>query len=295
MRLPLTALLALTLLPVAAADAAPKNGRIVYNADRALQSILPDGSDQQVVTDMWDFQRPSPSPDGKRLVVASNNDLVLLSSADGSETGRIGLSGRTWVGDPAWSPRGGEIAFASCEKTEFTDIEDCVKFGVYRVRLDGTHVRRVAEGFDPSWSSDARSLTFMHKVRPHDKDGNECFGVYVARRDGSRLRRVVPRAKKCIGADFLDAAPFFGPRDKRIIFHGRPDLLSVKLDGTGTRRLVHSKRVNSIWATQLSPDGRRIVYGARHSVYVTSATKGGRGRRIAEAPHPNALAWLAAQ
>jgi dipeptidyl aminopeptidase/acylaminoacyl peptidase len=294
MRVFLIGFIVLSALLPAAADAAPKNGRIVFGNINELLSLRSDGSDARVLTDKWEHQEVSGSPDGARLVTTANEAIVFVSAADGSEVGRIERPGEFFLGSAEWSPRGSELAYQECDKSEFTDIDECVTWGIYRVPVAGGARKRVAEGVDPNWSADGRWLTFLHKVRPHDKNGNECYGIYVARRDGSKLRRVYPRAKRCVGSlEIGFARPFFGPRRRSILFGAGDGLWRVRLDGTHKRRVLRASRGRNVFLSRLSPDQKRIAYTADGGVWVTSASRGGRGKRVADARYPNALAWLA--
>ena len=295
----IASLAGLSLCAPAGAAAAPRNGRIVFGELSKLFSVRPDGSHRQRLTDGWSHSGLAPSPDGRSLVTAADGRLALISPSTGEEVGEVPVQGKRWIGSASWSPGGGELAFHACDKTEVTDVEECVRYGVYTIRRDGSRMRRVAEGIEPSWSRDGKRLTFMHSVRPHDSGGNECYGIYVARRDGSRLRRVLPRRDRChFGGDF-DVEPVFGPGDARIIFTREHGIVSVRLDGRDARRLVSIRRGYLPGAARLSPDGRRLLYALRDfrrsgvGIQVTSPRGGGRGRRIATASRPtNALAWL---
>ena len=287
------------LVPAVSAGAPPRNGRIVFGEASKLFSVRPDGGDRKRLTDSWSHVGLAPSPDGDTLVTAANGRLALISPSTGEEVGEVPVSGKSWIGSPSWAPDGSELAFQACDKTEFTDIEECVRYGVYRVRPDGSHLRRVAEGIEPSWSRDGKRLTFMHSVRRHDSSGNECYGIYVARRDGSELRRVLPRRERCHFGPDHHVAPVFGPGDRRIVFTREHGIVSVSLDGRGARRLVSIGRGYLAEPARLSPDGRRLIYMLRDfrrpgfGIQVTSPRRGGRGRRVATTSRsPNALAWL---
>jgi Tol biopolymer transport system component len=290
--LTLTLALAATLLAAGTADAKQRNGRIFYGALSDLSSIRPDGTDRHVLPRQWDEIDIAASPDGRRLVVAGTQELEIWDSSTGEQVDDVPLPGRTWIGAASWAPSGRELVFQSCDKTEFTDIEECVRYGIYRVRPDGSGLKRLVAGGNPSWSPDGRSLTLVRNVRPFDRNGNECPGIYTVRRDGTRLRRVLPRRRNCS----FDGGPlFFAGAGNRIVYTtegGRGGLWSMRVNGTGIRRLVRMPRGAALSHAALSPDGRRIVYTARRGMYVTGAARGGRGRRVATLSYTtNALTW----
>jgi Tol biopolymer transport system component len=289
------ALLAAMVVPAVSAHAAPSNGRIMFSDISELFSVKPDGSDRQRVTDGWIHDWFAPSPDGRSLVSDGNEELVLSDASTGARIGSVPLPGKSWIGAPVWAPDGSEIAFQACDETEFTDIEDCVKYGVYRVRPDGSGLKRVTEGSSPTWSADGRSLVFVGRVRRYDSNGNECNGIFIARSDGSGRRRVFPRRRTCA---FDAREPGLVSGGRRVVFTDHDSVWSVRRDGRALRRLVHVRRGYMWGSARLSPDRRRIVYAATHNgdrlrgIFVTSAQRGGRGRRVARAGYPNWFAWL---
>ncbi|MCZ7571280.1 MAG: hypothetical protein M5U01_22260 [Ardenticatenaceae bacterium] len=53
---------------------------------------------------------------------------------------------------------------------------------IYTVNLDGTDLRQVGAGIDPSWSPDGEQITYA--------DWNEPRGIYVMNADGSNVTRL---------------------------------------------------------------------------------------------------------
>src|SRR4051794_3513751 len=102
-----------------------------------------------------------------------------------------------WSGRPSWSPDGRELVFSKCDETIFTDIDECVTYGVYRIRRDGTRVRRVVTGRGPSWSPDGKSIAFEHAMPQRRSTGSRCYGIYTKWLGGRRIHPIRPRRPRC--------------------------------------------------------------------------------------------------
>jgi hypothetical protein len=294
--------LAVLLLMAASAGAAPRNGRIVFGEPGNLSSVRADGTGlRAIAAKNFYYTEVADAPSGRSLVAPEGEQLNILSATDASVQRQLHIKTIGWLGGAAWHGR--QIAFQMCEKTVFTDIDDCVQYGVYRIKVTGDsepEPQRVGEGVSPSWSRDGRSLAFSHSVHPHDPEGNECFGIYVKRFGAPGLRRVLPRKADCSLKGGRGAVPFFSANGKRIFFQQYRSLWSVRLNGSGLRRVVRPRHGFIVLGSHLSPDGRRIVFletaydRPGGSLRVTSARRGGRGHKVIAVRHPliGKLAWL---
>jgi len=146
----------------------PDGKRIAFDSRRTGRSQIfvmgADGSRQhRLMTDRWNDQQPRWSPNGGRLVFTSyrnrdpnllgigNAEVVVVTLA-GARTRNLTRS-RFWEGDPAWSPDGGSIAFATRR-----DFGPNGRFTLETIRADGTarrgwqHVERLrANACCPAW------------------------------------------------------------------------------------------------------------------------------------------------
>jgi Tol biopolymer transport system component len=109
----------------------------VMNADGTMQ--------QRLVADRWSDQRPMWSKDGTRLAFTSfrnrdpnllgiGNADILVVRADGSQLRNLTHS-RYWEGEPAWSPDGRKLAFAT--------RRDFGPRGIFRVGVMGANGSQV--------------------------------------------------------------------------------------------------------------------------------------------------------
>lgn len=194
-----------------------------------------------------------PRPD---LLLVSTRDgdyAIYAMNADGARQKRLTDNAganegtQTWLFfqlDPAWSPDGKRIAFAS--KRQGT-------FDLYAMNVDGTGTRRLtrAKGDDvhPSWAADGSLIAFS-------RDETD---IYVVRPDGSGLRRLT-------GIQASESQPAWSPDGGSIAYVRREpgssvrELWLMRADGSGPRQLT-SLRASSLFPAW-SPDGRRIAFAS---------------------------------
>jgi TolB protein len=207
-------------------------------------------------------------------------DLVLVSSRDGDyalfELNADGGSQRrlTEAGeggepenalffqvDPAWSPDGSSIAFASRRSGNFD---------IYVMRSDGTGTRRLTSAkddeADPTWSPDGRRIAFA-------REGD----VLVMKADGSGQRSISDETVE-------EAEPAWSPAGSTIAYVRRTpgtsvrELWLMRPDGSERRRLTRlgAASVNPAWST----DGARIAFASNaasrfYDIYVRTLDEKG--------------------
>jgi Tol biopolymer transport system component len=150
--------------------------------------------------------------------------------------------------DPAWSPDGSLIAFASMRHR---------RWQLFTMRPDGSHVRHLvataANERDPAWSPDGRQLAFVSDEARNDK-GGAVDAIYVVNVDGSGRRRITSPAEG--GA----AEPAWSPDGKRIAAVAEVGELSriftIAVDGSDRRYVGPADGGEPAW----SPDGRQLAY-----------------------------------
>jgi hypothetical protein len=127
-------------------------------ADHLVQKketgVYPPTHGTQVAARGW---KPSWSPDGKQLVygVGFGEGLEIIDLETG-EKQPIDIRAK----DPAWSPRGDLIAFAS------EAYHDSGKADVWVVKPDGTGAKKIAGGTYPFWIDGGNTLVFYSHSLP---------------------------------------------------------------------------------------------------------------------------------
>jgi TolB protein len=198
---------------------APDGRSVAMDAGEALALVDIRGGDLQMLPRQTDDNdQPAFSPSGGRLAFAGRG-------ADGADLGvwvrslrrgvarQVAAPGRT----PAWSVRGW-IAFVRDD-------------GIWRVRPDGSRLRRIARRADaPAWSPDGRRLVFLRREVRRHRAVIRKGGVFVADADGSDVRRL---GGKAAAGPVTDVA--WSPDGRRLVIAGDDALTMTDLQGRQVR------------------------------------------------------------
>jgi TolB protein len=196
---------------------------------------------------------PRWSPDGQRLVFASDRDgnrelYVIDLSVALSEGGDAGLTNLTqhkapdW--QPAWSPDGNRVAFSSHRDDNWE---------IYVVDADGSNLQRLTDhpenDFSPSWSPDGRQLVFASR-RYADAD---LFSIEVETGELTQLTK----------GERNEFDPAWSPDGKWIAYvtqlGDQGDVYVMRADGADPINLTDSPYANDFQPTW-SSDGQWVVY-----------------------------------
>jgi TolB protein len=283
----IAAILLLPMVPLASALATPpaQNGDIAFRRylgpDRTKGTIFmaaPDGTGERQLA-----QPPARASDDYPDVAADGSFIAFQRCGrtcgiysvrpDGTGLARVdrGCTGRRTPPKcsdnsyPAVSPDGRQIAFVRA----FGKIrnDQIAHVGIYRMRIDGSHVRRVtlprtrtAEDGDPQWSPDGKRIVFVRHNFTKKPTGGQA--VYVVNADGTGVRRIT-RFKLRAGD-----GPDWSPDGSQILFRSpesedflNSDIWTIHPDGTGLRQVTHAGPTTRVYSASFSPDGTAITVG----------------------------------
>ena len=269
---------------------------------------------------------------GEDIAFVSSRDgvyAIYLMDAEGGGQARLteeeAPSDETPAGlffevEPAWSPDGTKLAFASRRSGNFD---------IYVVGADGTGLRRLtsakADESSPTWSPDGTRLAYQRGTPPDlyvmNADGSDQHllakleseehepawspdGTWIAyqlRRAGTPLAEIhLLRAngsggRRLVALEGQSSGPAWSPDSKRVAFATNAgsegsnfDIYTVGVDGKGLRRITNS--IEDEFEPAFSPDGSELAFDRGGAIVV--ARPGGDVRELADADDNNGSpAW----
>jgi Tol biopolymer transport system component len=181
---------------------------------------------------------------------------IVTMNADGSDIRPL-LRNFEDSWDPAWSPDGSRIAFASLRG----------HFDLFTAGADGRNVQRLTKDqktrdSSPAWSPTGDELAFVSTI-----DGN--FDIFRMDADGTNVVNLThsPDANDCgcFEPFFVFAQPAFSPDGGEIAFSsdladpdGNLDVYIMDRDGSNIRRLTTDPAIDA--EPDWSPDGTSIAF-----------------------------------
>lgn len=209
---------------------------------------------------------PSPSPDGKRLVlitVVAGKEQLFTTNVGGSDPVQITHDAVDHE-DPAWSPDGKKIAFITVTPGHET---------IFIMNPDGSGVEQITPSnvrvIHPGWSSDSKRIIYCTNDDEAPPAKNE-----------ARIESIDIATKKVttLITGGINTYPDWSPNMKKIVFRKiigdmNSEVFIANSDGSDQRNLTN------LWAFDgwpaWSPDGKQIAFAsnraASYQIYVMNA------------------------
>lgn len=220
----------------------PDGDSIVFRWDaRGLGLVKGEDSESRYLLDPSAFEwsytqwRPSFSPDGSQFAFSTSGVSGALTGAiyvvgvEGEGLHRLTGDEEWFLGSPAWSPDGRNIAFTKNAGSQSRDgIPSLPTIGIWVVGLDGSEPREVV-----AFDSTSSSLNPLATDISWSPDGSELLlGRYIVKADGSESQWLPGFGREAS----------WSPDGSRLALVGRPNvavaLYTVAPDGTDPRVLV---------------------------------------------------------
>ncbi|MBN6036842.1 amidohydrolase family protein [Amycolatopsis sp. 195334CR] len=205
----------------------PDGKTIAFRALNALYLVpAGGGKPQRLTSDQYFSSDPDFSPDGKKLVYASDRlgtaDLWVRDLASGEDTVLTALPGAQVA--PRWSPDGGKIAY--------TDQDGAL----WTLDVASKEVRQLTPALfmpgRPSWSGDGSTIA-LAAVKPFSKRFREGTSqILTVPAGGGELTYTEPMPFRSL-ATRGDDGPLFSPDGKRMAFTVESTAWVVPVDGKG--------------------------------------------------------------
>jgi dipeptidyl aminopeptidase/acylaminoacyl peptidase len=201
---------------------------VYYKWIEGLRVVFMDRNPQEEIVSRGDGNAsfPSMSPNGQQIVYHqippnwSGQFTLRICDADGQNDRPLTPGSR-----PAWSPKGGLIAYDSCNQSN--------QCGIFVIQPSGQGMRQLTTdaGGGPAWSPDGQRIAYSSQA-----DGDT--EIYVVNLDGSGLRQLTKNKGN-------DALPAWSPDGNSIYYRSDNNgqgwsIMVMGADGSNPRKLVNA-------------------------------------------------------
>ena len=275
------------------------NGDIVYTRDSEIRAMASDGSGDHAYTVLNSRVSDVSFSLGatKAAVIAYTSRgarIVLLDLV--SDTKTVVLPARRAptqvLSSIALSPNGSRVAFTDGQYPRL----------LYTIRADGSHLTKIANGYDDvDWGSNGR-LVASHGIFAGD---GQRFIATMDPDGGNKTVIATFPAVKDSWRSVYELVPSWSPDAGSVVFAAQrhriiPDIWIVNSDGSNLHRLTRTPGASEYGAL-FSPDGNSVVFskeqhGSTTSDLWTMDPDGGNKTQLTDTPdqYEYAVAWLPA-
>ena len=270
-------------VPPVRPSTAVANERIAFigdggDAQTDVYSMRPDGTDVRRLTRTSRSEdEPVWSPDATRIAFSIREEgnpaahVIGLTDADGTNGGEVPgtrLQNHNPVGSPAWSPDGGEIAFAAYGDGGGIYVTRVAGGPAQQLTTAGPPTTRVDS--EPVWSPDGTSMAFIRWILG-DLETQSEYQILRIGTDGrhstilARFPSDAPEGSRDLEVSGLS----WSPDGSRLAFTSLGEVYVVDASGGDPEKIVpcavlgcsEDTRVRTA-STSWSPDGTRIAFTA---------------------------------